>query len=210
MPKSVRVVLRSLISMAVAVGLMTSLPMVASAVQPPDNSHADPNAFGGTNKFGYVPGLGEYRVHSTVILDLGPGVSGGVQRDPDVYRCVNANGEFPFRTTNSVPQVHDLWMDVSMSVVPPCFQSKSFAYFNVYVDSPYRGNFEINFNEVEDGKPTQSPYMLTCLDGVYYHLACHQNNDLSVTITCKDEPNAPCPRRDSPAPFPIPDLGSTG
>ncbi|WP_207836133.1 hypothetical protein [Williamsia soli] len=195
MPKSAGMVFRSLFAVLMTVGLVATLPAAASADEP--------------DTVGVLPGVGEYRVHSAITLDLGPGVAGGVQRDPDAFKCVNANGEFPFRTTSWLPEVHDLWMDVSVSVVPACFTVKSYAWFDVYVTSPYQGHVEISFQEDEDGQPAQSPFTLTCLGGDSRHLDCHQNNDLSITITCRDEFDSPCPRRSSPLPFPLPDLGST-
>lgn len=147
------------------------------------------------------PNLTEYRVTGKVVLDLGPGIRGGVEAiSPS--KCVNANGEFPFTTTSAAPEEHGLWIDVSESIIPACITVKSYQMFRVYTTSPYVGTYRINFAEEEDGQPARSPFTLTCSEPMPKHLACTQRNDLTVVITCKAEWNSPCPGRLTPRPFP--------
>lgn len=152
------------------------------------------------------PHLTEYRVTGKVILDLGPGIRGGVEAISP-YKCINANGEFPFRTMGTAPEEHNLWIDVSESIIPACITVKSYQMFRVYTTDPYVGTYRINFAEDEDGRPARSAFTLKCSEPMPRHLACTQRDDLTVVITCKAEWNSPCPGR-STGPRPFPDFGS--
>ncbi len=135
------------------------------------------------------PKVREYRVHSELTLDLGTGVSGSVN-GTESFTCVNANGGFAFKTPKD-QDVHDLWIDASESVIPPCFSVKSYQYFRVNVTGPYAGNVQVELAEEEDGKAGRSDYHLTCPHSTAYHLACTQTGPLAAKITCVPEPLAP-------------------
>ena len=128
---------------------------------------------------------GEYRINSDLTLDLGTGVSGSVNGESE--KCVNSNGGFGY-TTGSDQETHDYWIDVSESVIPPCFSSKSYSYFTVHVNSPYKGQVGLLLAEESDGKPGRSDYHLTCTTGLAVHLACKQTGPLAATVTCVDSP----------------------
>lgn len=173
-------------------GLMVALSMCLAVVgcggtsQSSSSQSAPPRKFGGNaapHKFGAPPGTREYRVHTELILDLGRGTKGsvtGVQGD-----CVNADGGFAFDTGGD-GEKHDLWIDASVSVIPPCWNNPSWQHFDVNVSSPYKGKLA-SLRLQQQGGMAGRPYQLLCPgegEGIKRHLACKENGPLSVTVYC--------------------------
>jgi hypothetical protein len=150
------------------------------ATRPPEGFQGPaPSKQQAAKKFGAKPGVSEYRVHSDLVLNLGKGVSGSVSAQ-DHFKCVNANGEFPFKTTTDDKEKHDLWIDASTSVIPPCFQDASYQYFDVNISAPYTGALSVRLGQEQAG----SEYSLKCPDRDSARVGCRQKGKLSVEITC--------------------------
>jgi hypothetical protein len=170
-PRTVTVVLGLLL-----IGGMAVLPAAAANPRTPTASHTTATA----------PALKEYRVHSSLTLDLGSGVQGGVAAT-DVFKCVNANGEFPFRTTTDLPDKHDLWIDASESVIPACASALTYQTFHVYTTSPYDGFVDVSLHETMTEPGHSGPYELSCTGGSQSRLSCTKTGALDVTITCTSQ-----------------------
>ncbi|ROZ89137.1 hypothetical protein [Gordonia sp. OPL2] len=158
---------------ALAVVLSSGSTAGTASARPGDGS-----PFGSSNL-----GVGEYRVHKKLTLDLGAGARGGVEAVDG--HCVNANGEFPFSMTSDAPQVHDLWIDASESF-PVCITDLSSMVFRVYLTSPITKELKIAIGERPGGG-----YDIYCYvhvdDPSTYPLTCSfdYGTDLGSAITVR-------------------------
>lgn len=167
----------------------------SASVESHSPTNSGPSKRQAEQKFGAKPGVTEYRVHADLNLNLGKGVSGSVNGS-NSFKCVNGNGGFPFNTATD-QEKHDLWIDASESVVPPCFQDASYQYFDVNIYGPYQGKLSnIRLGQDQAGHP----YTLQC-GGDTGRVGCREKGPLAIEITCIPPANPrdhPCVKEPGP------------